>query len=459
MAPRRRVRWTARMIDPRPLPGSVGAGLVLRTARAGDAEQLAEFNASVHADDTIPGEALAEWTLELFEIPPPGFRAEDDIVVVEDTASGRLVSSLCLIPQTWSYAGVPTSVGQPELVGTHPDYRRRGLVRVQFEAIHARSAELGQQWQIIGGIPWYYRQFGYSYALDLPPFPTWRWGRTLPERPDGFTLRPAVEADVPFLARLDEAAATRPWLCCLRGVDGMTYEVTRRPGALPTGRVLVVEESPPGAPHGAVEPIGCVVHSSRVRHGRVHLWILELVAGRNWLEPTAAVLAHVAAWGAEHPDGPATGVTLLMPDGHPARRCVSTRLEQPVGSPYGLYVRVPDLPEFLRAVAPALDARVESSPAVGFCGELTIDLFTERLELRFDTGRLVAVERVVAPEGTEDSVDLRMPHEAVLHLLLGNRSLAEVGDGFADCAVGTDRGGLLGEVLFPRMPLTAWTVG
>ena len=67
----------------------------------------------VHADDTIPGEALAEWTLELFEIPPPGFRAEDDVIVVEDTGSGRIVSSLCLIPQTWSYAGVPTSVGQP----------------------------------------------------------------------------------------------------------------------------------------------------------------------------------------------------------------------------------------------------------------------------------------------------------------------------------------------------------
>ncbi len=190
-----------------------------------------------------PGDAIAEWTLELFEIPPPGFRAEDDILVVEDTASGRLVSSLCLIPQTWSYAGVPTSVGQPELVGTHPDYRRRGLVRAQFEVIHARSAELGQQWQIIGGIPWYYRQFGYSYALDLPPFPIWRWGKSQPEPPAGYSLRPAVAADIPFVAALDEAAATRSSLCCLRGVDGMTYEVTRRPGALPTGRILVLEQS------------------------------------------------------------------------------------------------------------------------------------------------------------------------------------------------------------------------
>ena len=81
-----------------------------------------------------------------------------------------------------------------------------------------------------------------------------------------------------------------------------------------------------------------------------------------------------------------------MPDGHPARRCVSTHLERPVSSPFGLYVRVPDLPAFLRTVAPTLEARVEASPAIGLCGNLTLDLFTERLEVRFDAGRLVGVD-------------------------------------------------------------------
>jgi GNAT superfamily N-acetyltransferase len=442
------------MIEARPLPDD----LVLRTARATDAAELAEFNASVHADETISGEALAEWTLELFEIPPPGFRAEDDVIVVEDTGSGRIVSSLCLIPQTWSYAGVPTSVGQPELVGTHPDYRRRGLIRAQFEAIHARSAELGHLWQIIGGIPWYYRQFGYSYALDLPPSPVWRWGTKRPEPPEGFNVRPAGADDIPILAKLDEAAAAPSRLGCLRGVDGMTYEVTRRPGALPTGRVLVIEETSPGAPGAPAEPIGYAVYSPRLRGGRVHFWIMELLAGRSWLEPTAAVLAHLVAWGADHPDGPATGVILLLPDGHPARRCVSTKLDHPAGSTFGLYVRVPDVQQFLCTVAPALEGRLAASPAVGFCGELTIDLFSERIALRFEAGRIVAVERVTIG-GEENSFDLRMPHEAFLHVLLGNRSLPDVEAAFADCEVCTDRGGLLGEVLFPRMMVTPWTVG
>jgi hypothetical protein len=453
MAQRRPARWTARMIEARPLSD----GLVLRTARPADVDELADFNASVHADETIPGEAIAAWTKELFEIPPPGFRAEDDIVVIEDTASRRIVSSLCLIPQTWSYAAVATPVGQPELVGTHPDYRRRGLVRAQFDVIHARSTALGHLWQIIGGIPWYYRQFGYSYALDLPPFPTWRWGKKLPEPSQDFHVRPARAADVPFLARLDEAAAMPSSLCCLRGVDGMTYEVTRRPDALPTGRILVVEQISRGDDSRA-EPIGYAVHSPRLRGGRVQLWILELVAGRGWLDPTAAVVAHVAAWGADHPDGPATGVSLLMPDGHPARRCLSTHLEQPAGGTYGLYVRVPDMAQFIRTVAPALEARLTSSPAVGYCGELTIDLFTERLALRFEDGRVVALERL-QPGTRDDAAHHPMPPQTVQNVRLGNRALADVDATFADCEVCTDRGGLLGEVLFPRMMLTAWTVG
>ena len=79
-------------------------GLVLRTATPEDAAELAEFNAVQQAEDDLPGDLVHEWTLELFENPPPRFRAEDDVVVVEDTATGRIVSSVLLIPQDWSYA-------------------------------------------------------------------------------------------------------------------------------------------------------------------------------------------------------------------------------------------------------------------------------------------------------------------------------------------------------------------
>ena len=169
----------------------LGDGLTLRSARHDDAAELVDFNATMHADVGLPGSTLAEWTRDLFETPHPTFRVERDVTVVEDTASGRIVSALFLIPQVWSYAGVAIKAGQPELIATHPDYRRRGLVRAQFEVIHGWSRAGGQLWQFIAGIAWYYRQFGYAYAVDLPPRPVMWLGETPPPSAE-FSLRAAT---------------------------------------------------------------------------------------------------------------------------------------------------------------------------------------------------------------------------------------------------------------------------
>ena len=47
----------------------------------------------------------------------------------------------------------PSKSAAPELVGTKKEYRRRGLVRQQFEVMHEWSAERGELVQIITGIP------------------------------------------------------------------------------------------------------------------------------------------------------------------------------------------------------------------------------------------------------------------------------------------------------------------
>ena len=96
-------------------------------------------------------------------------------------------------------------MGRPELVGTLPEYRNRGLVRIQFEEIHKWSAERGELVQAITGIAFYYRLFGYEMALDLAGR---RFGyeSNVPKLKDGETepylIRRATEADLPFVAQV-----------------------------------------------------------------------------------------------------------------------------------------------------------------------------------------------------------------------------------------------------------------
>jgi RimJ/RimL family protein N-acetyltransferase len=123
----------------------LGDGLVLRRATREDADALAAFNAEIHRwpESTESNPSMGAWTRDLLRGDHPTVDP-GDFTVVEDRRSDRIVSTLGLISQTWTYDGIPFGVGQPELVGTHPDYRRRGLVRAQLAWVHRWSAERGQ---------------------------------------------------------------------------------------------------------------------------------------------------------------------------------------------------------------------------------------------------------------------------------------------------------------------------
>jgi len=198
---------------------NLGDGLVMRRSRPQDAPLLAEFNARVHSDygPDQPDQGVAAWTRDLLERPHPTFSA-DDFTIVEDSSSAKIVSALNLISQKWSYAGIPFGVGRPELVGTLPGYRNRGLVRAQFEVVHAWSAQRGELVQAITGIPYYYRQFGYEMALDLdigrfgykPHIPRLKDGETEP-----YHIHPAVEADLGFISSLYASSCRRYLVSCV----------------------------------------------------------------------------------------------------------------------------------------------------------------------------------------------------------------------------------------------------
>ena len=150
--------------------GDLGDGLVLRRAEPEDAEAIAAFNARVHHSSGGPFEqrelhtGIVAMTRDLMSGGHPACVPED-FTMVEDASTGTVISSACLIEQRFTYGGVELRAGLPELVGTHPDYRRRGLVREQMAVLHAWSRERGHPMQAIGGIPNYYRRFGYEMAI------------------------------------------------------------------------------------------------------------------------------------------------------------------------------------------------------------------------------------------------------------------------------------------------------
>ena len=101
----------------------------------------------------------------------------DDYWIVESDTTHEIVSTTCLIPWNLRFAGLDLRAAQLEMVLTRPDYRGRGLVRKQIARYEQAAAERGYDLNIIWGIPYYYRQFGYAYTIEggtVESLPVWR---------------------------------------------------------------------------------------------------------------------------------------------------------------------------------------------------------------------------------------------------------------------------------------------
>jgi hypothetical protein len=375
---------------------------------------------------------------------------------VEDTCSGSIVSTLCLIPQTWSYDGIHFGVGRPELVGTHPDYRGRGLIRAQFDVIHRWSEERGLQVQAITGIPYFYRQFGYEMAMTLGGS---RLGykSQVPKLKDGeeepFRLRPVTEDDLSFIAQVYEHGIQRYPVACVWDEALWRYELLGKSAKNVNRQELRLIETSEG------EPVGFIAQSRALWDNRMGLALYELKPGVSWLAVTPAVVRYLWAAGedeaAQDPEQEMERFAFWLGAEHPAYQVFRKRLPDQF-QPYAWYLRVPDLLGFLRHLAPALDRRLAGSLLAGHSGKVKINFYRSGLQLGFEAGRLVAVEPWQPAPG--DDGDAGFPDLTFLQLLFGYRSMDELDHAFADCWASPDRARPLLEALFPKRPSDLWPV-
>lgn len=438
------------------LPQELGDGLVLRRATPADVEALAAFNAYIHRERGTeePNRRVAAWVRDLMSGKHPTFCPED-FTLVEDVRAGQIVSSLNLISQTWAYEGIPFKVGRVELVGTHPDYRNRGLVRAQFEVIHRWSAERGEMVQAISGIPFYYRQFGYEMTMTLGG------GRVgyraqVPELKNGasepYHVRPADEADVPFISALYEHSAQRQPIYCLRDERMWRYELNGRSELSDNKAVLCVIEGSAG------ERVGFLAHANRLERGHIWLWMYELEENDSWAAVTPSIIRYLWATGEAYAARDNTCCESLgfnLGEEHPAYASAADWLPS-IREPYAWYIRVADVAGFVRHIALALERRLAGSAARGYTGTLRISFYRSGLLLNLEKGRVVEVQEWRPTPS--DWGDAAFPGLTFLHLLFGYRTCDELRHIFPDCWMDNSRVRAVLEGLFPKRPSHVWAI-
>jgi hypothetical protein len=407
-------------------------GLLLRWSTPDDTERLCVLYGHVFRDgpDDPMNEHVPIWTRDMMSGSHPLIQPTD-FAVVENRVTGALVTATCLLRQSWEYGGIAFQVGRPEVVATDPQYRNRGLVRAVFELIHARSAERGDLALAITGIRYYYRQFGYEYALDLID------RRSLPfaeiplrkdSEPEPYRLRRATLRDVTKIAELYERERSRAsvsaridesyWRWMISGVT---------PASTERWHVSMIEST-----KGTI--VGYVTIPNFRRGGALTVRTLHVKPKAELVRVLPSVLravrdeAHVVHTAPDAP--PASSIDLVLGRAHPVYDALGDRLPPAHRLSYAWYVRVPDLPAFVRHVTPVLERRLAASVMAGYSGSVCLNFYRGGLRLVFSVGRLTAVEDWTIP--TWGKAQAGFPPFVFLQLLFGYRSLDDLRRIFPD---------------------------
>jgi hypothetical protein len=432
---------------------NLGDNLVLRWSTAADAEPVGQLYSYVFRENAEAplNTRMAAWAHDLLGGRHPLIDS-GDFALVEDTRQGTIVSATCLMTQTWEYEGIAFPIGRPEIVATAPDYRNRGLVRSIFELIHARSAALGHMAQGITGIGFYYRQFGYEYGIDLggnravffAAIPKLKDGATEP-----FTLRDATADDLPLVMRLYDHERARGPVSTRVDAEYWRWVMNEQNPETGEGWVTKLIESVEG------RTVGYVLHRRRRWGSKLAITALavepdvSLVSVMpSLLRGLQTVAEGLPAWKPDAP--PADQLLFGFEAAHPAYDALGS-LGATYDPPYAWYVRVPDLPGFIRHIAPALERRLTGSPAAGHTGELKLTFYRDGLRLAFERGRLTTAEdwraQVWGPKA-----EAGFPPLVFLQLLFGRRSFADLRYAYPDVWAEDNASAALIEALFPARP-------
>jgi len=431
---------------PSQIPLDLGDNLILRFGRPDDTEAWVDFSRQMWW-----GEGGLHWALDLWSGRHPTFKPSD-FTLVEETKTGKIVSSLCLIPQTWSYQGIPFKCGQIELVGTEPAYRHRGLIRKQFEVMHAMSAARGELLQAIRGINWFYRQFCYEKALNAGGTRL-LYQRDLPIPKEGegnaYRLREAQASDYAFIQKVYEHASRRYLFDVVRSQKLWDYEFSGRSKDSKLRREWLIIEQTEG------ERLGYVQYRPDIPN---YITQIELKEGVGYLNLASSLLHGIWTHAAQRQsDGKIEDLKLVLGREHPA---YSLLPENPISKPYvydNWYVRIPDLVAFLLHIRVALESNLVGTVAEGYSGTLTVSSYQNAIELTFEQGQITDTswmhEKYVWGENYANFPDLTF-----WQLVCGRRRFRELAEAFPDECCGMTEAGVLLDCLFPKFTGIVWAL-
>ena len=353
----------------------------------------------------------------------PRFGPEGWMVAV---AGDEVVSTLGLFPAATHIGSVTVQSAVIEFVATAKEFEGRGLVRRQMTLAHEISSARGDLVQWMVGIPYFYRRFGYEYAVPSPP--SIELDGPVTATAQDLTFREAEQADVHTIVALQSHMAASATVFAEHDPLLWSWLIDS-----PVYRVVLAER--------AQQPVAML----RVYEDDDDRYLFDVTASDP--DTFGALI--------EHSRGLSGTTTLVL---RPGLQELAARLGEQESDGYAYYVRTPDPGNLLEALSPELNRRLDEAGIDVPDGQLLLSMYANSLRIPIENGALGSP----APGGTVQAPVSQggsgIPPDLVGHLILGPLGAVELEKRHADVLLGKQRD--LMDALFPpqTIDVQSWVV-
>jgi predicted acetyltransferase len=342
----------------------------------------------------------------------------------------RIVSTLNLIPMTWSVGGVLLKVAEMGCVATLAEYRNSGLCRRLTNEFHKTVAEQEFDLSAIEGIPFFYRQFGYEYAVPLDEETRLPLNK-IPDYKPKHKIRSFTEGDIPEAMQLLSRTQQKFYVHSVRG--GQIWKMQQETG-------MVWEHLFEGY---AVEIDGKMVAYFRVCYNAENKELLLREITDVTLALSQTILAFLKNLGKQH--GLETLVSRISRHEFFTEQLIC--LGGVYSHPYAWQIRITDYAKILTKMKSLFEMRLSQSEFRNLTEKLNLNFRRFTVQMTVDNGKVTDVQRL---ETCEDRT-IGLNPLVFTKFLLGHRSREELEAEYPDFWIRPTHKELI-DVLFPKLP-------
>jgi len=344
----------------------------------------------------------------------------------------KMVSTINLIPVTWSIGGIHLKAAEMGHVGTLPEYRGKRLIQRLIDEYHMEVQKQGYDIAVIEGIPYFYRQFGYEYAVPLLEETNIRLDQ-IPEWKPKIKIRPFAQKDTPKAKILLEQSQRKFYVHSVR--DETIWKVQQR---------TKIASDPEPFQGYAVEEQGKMIAYFRIREipNEKELLLTEITEVDQLA--AQAVLSFLKSYGKRHNlETLSTNISYEEPF---SEYLASLGAMKSVPT-YAWQIRITDYVRIFRKLKPLFEHRLANSMYNRLTETLNFNFRVFTIQATVKDGKITDIQKIA--KGERSPIGLNPL--AFVQLLTGYRNRQELEETVPDVRVAVSHRRLI-DVLFPKMP-------